>query len=468
MCRCSQKGKALKTVLIVDDEMGIRESLRMILKTEYRVLTASSGIEALKVQEREQPDIVFLDILMPGMDGMRVLAELRRTTPDTPVVMLTATQTLRTAVEAMKLGAYDYLTKPFHVQEIKDLIQKAVAERQTSVARVENVAEAGQTYCPDGIAGESRTMRELRGLVKQVAAGRSTVLITGESGTGKELIAHAIHRHSASYNRPFIAINCAAIPETLIESELFGHEKGAFTDAREKRVGKFEQADGGTLFLDEIGDLSLYTQVKLLRVLQQREFMRLGGETPVKVDVRVIAATNIDLEKAVADGRFRHDLYYRINVVPLYVPPLRERADDIPLLVEHFLRAKADHGDGRGKRISRDALDIMTEYAWPGNVRELMNVIERCVVFCPSDTIDAEDLPYDVRESVRRNNLKELVLEGVSPFDEASREFEYDIIFEALRKTNFNQTEAASLLGISRRILKYKMDKLGITALQRR
>lgn len=458
----------MKTVLIVDDEVGIRESLRMILKTEYRVLTASSGIEALKVQEREQPDVVFLDIRMPGMDGMRVLAELRRTTPDTPVIMLTATQTLRTAVEAMKLGAYDYLTKPFHVQEIKGLIQKVVAERQARVARVETVAEAGQSYCPDGIVGESRAMRELSGLVKQVAAGRSTVLITGESGTGKELIAHAVHRHSSSHNRPFIAINCAAIPETLVESELFGHEKGAFTDAREKRIGKFEQADGGTLFLDEIGDLSLYTQVKLLRVLQQREFLRLGGETTVKVDVRVIAATNMDLEKAVAEGKFRHDLYYRINVVPLYVPPLRERADDIPHLVEHFLRVKADHEDGRHKRISREALDIMTEYAWPGNVRELVNVIERCVVLCPSDTIDAEDLPYHVRESVRRNNLKELVLEGTSPFDEASREFEYDIIFEALRKTNFNQTEAASLLGISRRILKYKMDKLGITAFQRR
>ncbi|MDH4099346.1 MAG: sigma-54 dependent transcriptional regulator [Nitrospirota bacterium] len=457
----------MKTVLIVDDELGIRESLKMILKHDYRVLTASSGIEALKMQERERPDAVFLDIRMPGMDGMQVLAELRKETPTTPVIMLTATQTLETVVEAMKLGASDYLTKPFSIQEIKDRLEKVLVERQPGLLASRSSSEVDDQCHLSGIVGESRAIRELCRMVRQIADGRSTVLITGESGTGKELIAGAVHKCGPYGNKPFVAINCAAIPENLIESELFGHEKGAFTDARERRIGKFEQAHGGTLFLDEVGDLSLATQVKLLRVLQQREFLRVGGATPIRVDVRVIAATNRDLGKDVAEGRFRHDLYYRVNVVPLHVPPLRERSDDIPLLVEHFLHIFAQQGDGRGRKISRDAMEILMEYPWPGNVRQLMNVIERCHVLCAGDTIETSDIPEDIREQVRRSSLKEAVLEGNSPFDEASREFEYDIIFQALRKTNFNQTEAASLLGISRRILKYKMDKLGITACQR-
>lgn len=461
----------MKTVLVVDDEEGIRESLRMILDRAYRVVTASSGFEALKLREREQPDAVFLDILMPGMDGLKVLEEVRKVAPDLPVIMVTATQTVKTAVAAMKLGAYDYLTKPFDVRELMRVIENAIKDRELTAARPgDNTLKEDQPYACRSIVGTSRVIQYLQRAIAQVSTGNSTVLVTGESGTGKELIAHAIHQNSARHNGPFIPINCAAIPESLIESELFGYEKGAFTDAKERRIGRFEQADGGTLFLDEIGELSLFTQAKLLRVLQQREFVRLGGGRPVQVDVRVISATNRNLEEAVSAGIFRQDLYYRINVVPIHIPPLRERIEDIPLLVEHFLTrwAEEEMPIRARKKMSREALEILMDYSWPGNVRELMNVIERCCVLCEGSTVWVEDIPSGIRDTVKRNSLKDAVIEGVSPFGEASKEFEYDIIIEALRKANYVQTEAAGLLGISRRILKYKMDKLGITPLARR
>jgi len=449
----------MRKILVVDDELSVRDSLRMIFKKDYTVIAAGSAKEAWERILSDEPDLIFLDIIMPQKDGMELLKEIRESQPSTPVVMLTATKTLKTAVEAMKLGAYDYITKPFDVDELRIIADKALENRDLKVQNRRLQTEVEDRYRFDNIIGKSKEMRDIYGIIRQIAEKNSTVLIHGESGTGKELVARAIHYNSQRKNKAFVAVNCAAIPETLIESELFGHEKGAFTDAQTRRIGHFELAHEGTLFLDEISELSLPTQAKILRALQEREFIRVGGGKTVSVDVRLISATNKNLEEMMSRGGFRSDLFYRINVVPMTIPPLRQRKEDIHLLVQHFLEKHAGPGQ---KKISPEAMDILVAYDWPGNVRELENIIERVVVLSCADSIGPNELPSVLKTTSKAEQIKQGVLDGRITFEDAERDFEKDIILEALKKTNFVQTKAADLLGISRRILKYKMDKYGI------
>lgn len=457
-----------KRILIVDDEVGARESLKIILKNRnYDLLLAASGEEALRIFQQERPHITLLDIIMPTLDGLKVLKKIKQIDAKAIVIMITAAKSIKTAVEAMKLGAYDYITKPFNVDEIRLIVKKAFSNLDL-MGEVEYLrAEIGRIYGLDNIVGKSKAMKDIFSLIKQVADSKLTVLIQGESGTGKELVARAIHFNSLRKNKPFIDVNCAAIPDTLMESELFGHEKGAFTGAHERKLGRFELAHGGTLFLDEIGDLSLSNQSKILRFLQEREFIKIGGSKPIRVDVRIIAATNKNLEKSIRDGSFREDLYYRMNVFPILIPPLRRRKEDIPLLVNHFIRKSTPQGkDVKG--ISHEALEILINYHWPGNVRELENVVERAVALCSKGIISPSDLPQNIREGAELVAEEDAVLEGRLSLEEAEEAFERNIILRALEKCNYVQSRAADLLGISRRILKYKMDRLGIKPEQER
>jgi DNA-binding NtrC family response regulator len=449
----------MRKILVVDDELSVRDSLRMIFKKDCQVITAGNAKEAWEKILSEEPDLIFLDILMPQKDGMEMLKEIRESHPFIPVIMLTATKTVKTAVEAMKLGAQDYITKPFDVEELKIIADKALESRDLKAENRRLQTAIEERYRFDNIIGKSKEMRDIYGTIRQIAERNSTVLIYGESGTGKELVARAIHYNSPRKNKSFVAVNCAAIPETLIESELFGHEKGAFTDAQNRRIGHFELAHQGTLFLDEVSELSLPTQAKILRALQEREFARVGGGKTIQVDVRLISATNKNLEEMMSRGAFRSDLYYRINVVPLNIPPLRQRKEDIPLLVQHFLEKHAGSGQ---KRITLEAMDILAAYEWAGNVRELENIIERVVVLSCADIITPNDLPSMLKATSKVEQIKQGVLGGRISFEDAERDFEKDIILEALKKSNFVQTKAADLLGISRRILKYKMDKYGM------
>jgi DNA-binding NtrC family response regulator len=455
--------KLRRRVLIVDDELGVRESLRMALKDDYDTTMAASGAEALQALAAGGIDVVLLDIIMPGTDGMQVLEELRTRHPHLPVIMLTATKTLKTAVAAMKLGAFHYIAKPFDVDDLRAHLEKAT-EQAALVREVEELrTEVGRRYHLDNIIGRSARMQEVFKTVLTVAPLKTTVLITGESGTGKELIAKAIHYQSPRARRSLITLNCAAIPETLLESELFGHEKGSFTDAHTKKLGQFELAHEGSLFLDEIGEMGPSTQAKLLRVLEHGEFLRVGGTKPVNVDVRIIAATNRDLALSMKEGTFRPDLFYRLNVVTLHLPALRERRDDLLLLVRHFTEAKARDMGMPEKTFRPEAVDVLMRYPWPGNVRELENLIERLMVLSEGPSIGAEDLPDQVRRGEQDpGTIKEQVLQGRKSLGSAVDEFEREIILEALMATDFNQTRAAETLGTTRRILKYRMDKLGI------
>jgi two-component system, NtrC family, response regulator AtoC len=450
----------MRKILFCDDEASVRDSLRIIFKKDYQVVLAGSAEEAVQKVQTEEPDLVFLDIIMPGKDGLEALKEIREKQADLPVIMLTATKTVKSAVDAMKMGAYDYITKPFDVQELRIVVEKALETRQLKADNRRLQGEVEDRYQFDNIIGKSKEMREIYGTIGQIAEKNSTVLIHGESGTGKELIARAIHYNSPRKNKPFVAVNCAAIPETLIETELFGHEKGAFTDAHTRRIGHFELAHEGTLFLDEISELSLMTQAKILRALQEREFVRVGGMKTISVDVRLISATNKNLEEMMARGAFRSDLYYRINVVPLTIPPLRKRKEDILLLVQHFLDK---HAGKAKKKITPEAMDNLMAYDWPGNVRELENIIERIVVLSTADTVSPDEIPPSLKGSSEVELIKRGVMNGRISFEDAEREFEKDILVDALKRSNFVQTKAAELLGISRRILKYKMDKYGIT-----
>ncbi|MFN8389519.1 MAG: sigma-54 dependent transcriptional regulator [Bdellovibrionota bacterium] len=473
-----------KKVLIVDDESNIRESLQMILSRTYEVSVADCGDRALEQlsatdsaetpaaqSEFTLPDLVLLDVMMPGIDGLGILEQIRTRYPALPVIMLTASKAVKTAVQAMKIGAIDYLNKPFDVDELLSLVHETLESGpigRTSPSEIMTF-EQKRPALPElngdfgGLVGTHPVMTEIYHKISQIAERDTTILITGESGTGKELIAREIHKRSKRATGPFVAINCAAIPETLIESELFGHEKGAFTHAVEKRVGHFELADKGTLFLDEIGELSHAVQVKILRFLQEQEFYRIGRSKPIQVDVRIVTATNRSLETAIQEGRFRQDLYYRINVVALEMPPLRERREDVPALARYFVnRLSPLYGD-RHPTILPDAMEVLTKYSWPGNVRELENVIESILALTTQSEIKVADLPARLKQSMNNKDLKSEVLDGHLPFEEAERAFETEIIMKALMKTNFVQTRAAELLGISRRILKYKMDKLGIS-----
>jgi DNA-binding NtrC family response regulator len=378
--------------------------------------------------------------------------------------MLTATKTLKTAIQAMKLGAFHYITKPFDVDDLRAHLDKAT-EQAALVREVEELrTEVGRRYHIENVIGRSPRMQEVFKTVLTVAPLKTTVLITGESGTGKELIAKAIHYQSPRARRQLIPLNCAAIPETLLESELFGHEKGSFTDAHTRKLGQFEMAHEGTLFLDEIGEMGASTQAKLLRVLEHGEFLRVGGTKPINVDVRIIAATNRDLALAMKEGTFRPDLYYRLNVVTVHLPPLRERRDDLLLLIRHFAQAKAREMNIPEKSFRPEAIDVLMRYHWPGNVRELENLIERLLVLVDGPSIGPDDLPEQVRRSEHDpGTIKEQVLQGRKSLGSAVDEFEREIILEALGQTDFNQTRAAEMLGTTRRILKYRMDKLGIS-----
>ncbi|RJQ43019.1 MAG: sigma-54-dependent Fis family transcriptional regulator [Gaiellales bacterium] len=443
------------TVMVIDDEKNMRFVVRRALKAAgYETVEAASGEEALESFSRESPDLVMLDQRMPGIDGITTLVEIRKLKPDIPVIMLTAHGNVEDAVDAMKAGATDYMTKPFDVDELRLAVEKALRigslERQVDYLK----GELDRQYDTSGIIGESQQMQEILETVAQVAGADATVIIYGESGTGKELIAKALHEQSARADGPFIQLSCAALPETLLESELFGYEKGAFTGAVTSKPGRFELADGGSLFLDEIGEISPAVQVKLLRVLEQRSFERLGGSKTIEVDVRLIGATNRELAAMIKEGTFREDLYYRLNVIPINMPPLRERRGDIRILSEHFMKRYAP-----GKQLSGEAMRLLESYHWPGNVRELQNTIERSTILCRADVIDADDLPEEVKSALEPSTAGiRLPAEGVE-----MGAVERELIIQALQRTGGNRTRAAALLGISRHTLLYRIDKYSIS-----
>jgi two-component system nitrogen regulation response regulator GlnG len=478
-------------LLLIDDETDMHYSFRRIFDSaEIELATAASGEEGLRLLPRFQPDLVIMDIRMGGMNGLEVLRRIRVADARLPVIMMTAYGTTQAAIEAMKLGAYDYLLKPFDVPKLKELVTRAL---QASHAMRQVVAVEPELDAEDfdlGIVGRSEPMQRVFKRVGQVAASDATVLITGESGTGKELVARAIYQHSRRHQQPFVAINCAAIPETLLESELFGHEKGAFTGANAQRIGRFEQCHRGTIFLDEIGDMSLPTQTKILRVLQSGAFQRVGGNETIQVDVRVIAATHQDLEQAVAERRFREDLFYRLNVVRIALPPLRERAGDLPLLVNYFLRRLGRDAHGRLKSVSAEALEALERHSWPGNVRELENAIQHASVVAIGDTLLVSDLPASLRARPDETAAASASDPDTPPpatapaagtppdvaglaaglFAWARRHpelkilpaVERELVRHALEETRGNQVQAAKLLGITRATLRKRMEKFGI------
>ena len=450
-------------LLVVDDEVGVRQSLQLVFNKTYLVLEASSATEAIQKATEETPDVVLLDIMMPGTDGLAVLKQIKSIQPECQVIMLTGLNTARSAFVAKGTGAFDYLTKPFDVEELRLKVEHAVEKIQLSRELERLKEEVGRKYGVEYVIGKSKQIVDVFKAVSMVAGKKSTVLITGESGTGKELIARAIHFNSDRRSKPFVVVNCAALPDTLIESELFGYERGAFTNASQKKIGRFELAHGGTLFLDEIGELNIGTQAKFLRAIEQETFTRLGGTDEIKVDVRVIAASNRDLEQMAKNAEFRPDLFYRLNVVSLFLPPLRERRDDIPLLLDHFLRLKAQEHSIATKTLSPEVVDFFVSYPWPGNIRELENLIERLTILTPHETVMLRDLPHGMRSTDQTATLKEDVLSGSRPLSDAVDEFERELIVKALQRTGFNQTKAASLLGTSRRILKYRIEKLKIS-----
>jgi DNA-binding NtrC family response regulator len=449
-------------ILIIDDDTSLRRVLEYNLQEEgYRVLAAADGAEGLSLFDGEQPDLVITDLKMPGVSGFQVLAAVKERSPQTPVMVITAFGAVETAVEAMKLGAYDYITKPFNRDELRLTVRKALELRGLAEENRRLKDELTERAEFHNIIGISRGMEQVFALVRKVADTEATVLITGESGTGKELVARAIHSLSARRERPFVAINCAAIPRELLESELFGHVKGAFTGAIRDKIGKFQAAEGGTLFLDEVGELPVELQPKLLRALQEREVAPVGGTTPRKLDVRVVAATNSDLEEAIAAGTFREDLYYRLAVIPAHLPPLRERPEDIPLLVRHFT---AKHG-APSVGFAPEALVALQRHAWPGNVRELENTVERLLILRNSDLLSLAELPDKVRGAIRENGGRVV---NLPPEGYSLEQLEREVVIEALERCDWNQTAAARFLRIPRHTLIYRMEKYKINPQERR
>ncbi|WP_129598267.1 sigma-54-dependent transcriptional regulator [Anaerophilus nitritogenes] len=447
----------IKKILIADDEKNMIWAMKKALKNEdYKIITAANGIEAVEKAKDQEIDLVLLDLRMPKKDGMKALREIKAFNENIPVMMITAHGTMESAIEAMKIGALDYISKPFDIEELKMQIRKAL-EIGNMKEQIEFLTKKLKDKTGKVIIGNSLRMKEVLDVVNRVAKSTATILITGESGTGKELIANAIHYNSDRKNKPYIKVNCGAIAESLLESELFGHEKGAFTGAVSRKPGRFERADGGTLFLDEVGELSLATQVKLLRVLQEKEIERVGGTEVIKVDVRVVAATNRDLKKMVEEGTFREDLYYRLNVIPIELPSLRERKEDIPVLIDYFIQ-KFCREMGRSLiSICEDALERMVQYSWKGNIRELENVVERLIILSQGNVIHREDLPKEIL--LQNEDPSEFILpkEGID-----LEEVEKNLIQQALKKTDYNQTKAANLLGITRHTLIYRMEKYNI------
>ncbi|MGQ9655708.1 MAG: sigma-54-dependent transcriptional regulator [Thermodesulfobacteriota bacterium] len=465
------------TILIVDDDPQLRQSFEKLLSGEgHKVRTAPSGEVGLSLVKRDTPDLVIMDVRLPGMSGLETFLAMRRIEPKLPVIIMTAFGTTETAIEATKLGAFEYVLKPFDVPDMLATIEKALEAGRFMRARVEmNGAPEGASQ--DALIGKSKVMQEVYKAIGRVAPTDATVLIRGESGTGKELVARAIYHHSMRADRPFLVINCVAIPETLLESELFGYEKGAFTGAVSRRVGKIEQANGGTVFLDEIGDMPFSIQAKILRLLQEKSIERLGGREPIPVDVRVIAATNRDLETALSEGRFREDLYYRLKVVTIWLPPLSERSGDIPLLADYFLAQLATKMGIENPGMTREAKGLLDRCPWPGNVRELANVIQKALIFSrglpigPEDVnkamsgesvvkkVDGEGAQEVIRQWVRKVLVSET---GENLFDYFMDHFAAILITEALRLTGGNRTRAAKLLGLSRPTLQSKIEKYGL------
>jgi two-component system nitrogen regulation response regulator NtrX len=446
-------------LLIVDDEPSVRKSLVDTLRDEgYQVSSLGSAEEALSWIQKNPPDLVLLDIWLPGMDGIAALERMKKLMPDLAVVMISGHGSIEAAVRATKLGAYDFIEKPPSQERLTLVVRHALDQARLEKENLQLRETLQKRY---EIIGEGKAIESIQQMIRSVAPTNGRVLIRGESGTGKELVARLIHQQSLRRDKPFVEVNCAAIPEDLIESELFGHEKGSFTGATAKRRGKFEMADGGTIFLDEVGDMSLRTQAKVLRVLEEQRFERVGGTESLEVDVRVLAASNKDLVQAIGEGKFREDLYYRLNVVPLYVPPLRERRGDVPSLVNHFLCEFCKEYGKREKVMSADAMKALTEYHWPGNVRELKNLIERLIIMVPSDRIELFDVESSLGPSVS-------ISAGIEapPGEEALREavdqFEKAFILERLRENNWNISRTAEKLGIERSNLHRKLKALGI------
>lgn len=453
-----------KKILVVDDDRRILELLREFLqRMGMEVLTAASGPEALVCMEKAELDVLLTDLVLPGLDGLELLERMNRMPMPPVAVVLTGHGSIESAVRAMRLGAFDYITKPIHMEEIRIVLQKAISFRQLRRENLQLRQQLREKYRFENLIGHSQAMQSIQKMVERVADTDSTVLIFGESGTGKELVARALHYNSHRRERPLVVVNCSAIPQDLLESELFGHEQGAFTGAVRTRIGKFESAQGGTVFLDEIGDMSPHLQAKLLRVLQEHEIERLGGNSPLRVDVRIVAATHRNLEELIREGRFREDLYYRLNVIPIRVPPLRERKSDIPLLIHHFVEK---FNVARGKTLAgfgREAVEALMDYSWPGNVRELEHLVERMVILQGEGTVEAGDLPPPYCRAAQRQAEAGPVLpeEGMD-LPGWMREAERALILQALGRAGGVKNKAAQLLGIHRTTLVEKMRRLGL------
>lgn len=445
-------------LLVVDDEKNAREGLARALQKNYEVLLADNGQRALDVLESRPVDVLLSDVRMPSMDGLTLLQRALARSPQPVCIMLTAYGNIETAVEAMRRGAYDFMTKPINLDQLELALKRALRSRDLEAENRRLHEQLDERFGLESLIGTSPAMQEVFDTVRQVAPARTTVLVEGESGTGKELVAHAIHRMSPRARGPYVAVHCAALSPTLLESELFGHEKGAFTGATERRRGRFEMADGGTLFLDEIGEIDPATQVKILRVLEERTFERVGGQETVEVDVRLITATNRDLKKMVEEGKFREDLYYRLYVVAVKLPPLREREGDLPLLIQHFVNEFAQENGKKLDGITPDAVAALMAYRWPGNVRELRNVIERMVVLSRGERLTVRDVPSAVRAELPPETPGAAPRGGALSLEESERA----MIARALRAHDGNVTKAAVDLGISRRTLHRKLNEYGL------
>jgi len=440
----------LRKILVVDDEQNIRRMLTRVLSPEgFIVKEADNGLEALKRLQEESYSLVLLDLKMPGLNGIETLKKIRENDLNLPVIMMSAYGSIPEAVEAMKLGALDYLIKPFDIEELKIIIKRAIKQYELNVENIYYREEEEKRFNFDEIIGKSRSISKVLEMVKNVSPTTATVLITGESGTGKELIARAIHKNSLRKNSPFVVVNCVAFSPNLLESELFGHEKGSFTGAIARRIGRFEIANGGTIFLDEIGEMDLTIQTKLLRVLQEKEFERVGSSRTIKVDVRILSATNKDLKKEIEERRFREDLFYRLNVFNVYVPPLRERKEDIPLIVEHFISKYNKILNKKVKKVSAKAMELLLDYNYPGNIRELENIIERSMIMAKDEIIDEKYFNFISKETYieKKGTLKET---------------EKELIIKYLIQNKGNRTKTAEVLGISRRSLQNKIKEYQI------
>jgi DNA-binding NtrC family response regulator len=450
----------MSTILLVDDKASMRKVLRQTLEDDScSILEAEDGEKALEIIKTKHVDVIISDIKMPKLDGLTLLKMIKEIDSEIVVLIMTAYGTIETAVDAMKLGAYDYITKPFSTEQVKLTVEKAI-ERQKLIYENKYLREKlNDHYNYKRIVGNGKVMQPVYELIDKVAPTDTSVLIRGESGTGKELVAHAIHFNSRRKEKPFIKVNCAVLAEGILESELFGHEKGSFTGAAGKRIGRFELAHGGSIFLDEIGDISLSTQIKLLRVLQEKEFERVGGNEIIRADVRIIAATNKNLEEAIRKNLFREDLFFRLNIVPIYVPPLRERKEDIEKLSLHFLNRYSLEANKKIESIDPKTIELLTRYNWPGNVRELENAIQRAVVLADSNIIFPAHLPLDIQTFQREESAN--ILKEDASLTEKIENYEKELIMSAMKKTNNVQTRASKILGINRTALIYKLKKYG-------